>query len=178
MAVTDIPVLILVTVSGYWDLRFRKIPNWLTLPGIVLGLVMNALLRGGSGIRDSGLGLLIGFGALFALFILNWMGGGDVKLMAAIGALKGHPFVISALWYSLLAGIVLGLMMLILNHRTRQTLKRLFLVIASRLSPLIPRQELIAAQNQPVPFGFAIALGTIWAIIAGNPGMPGLLAGI
>ena len=102
---TDVCALLLLGVSAYWNLRYRKIPNWATLPAIVLGLGLNGLFLGWGGMKTSGLGFLVGFGALLVLFVLSWMGGGDVKLMAAVGALKGYPFVVSALLYSLVAGV-------------------------------------------------------------------------
>lgn len=169
---TDVCALLLLGVCAYWDLRYRKIPNWATLPGVILGLVMNCLLHGWAGIRTSGTGLLVGFGALLVLFVLSWMGGGDVKLMAAIGALKGYPFVVSALWYSLIAGVLLGVVMLIWNRKTLRTFKNLCLVIASRLSPLVPKQDIKREETQKIPFGLAIVLGTLWAMIVGSAWLP------
>jgi prepilin peptidase CpaA len=126
--------------------------------------------------KSSGIGLLVGFAALLVLFVLSWMGGGDVKLMAAVGALKGYPFVVSALFYSLVVGVVIGVAVLIWNRRTLRTFKGLFLVIASRISPLFPRQNIVQAQTQKIPFGLAIVLGTIWAMIAGYAWSPLRLA--
>jgi prepilin peptidase CpaA len=154
-------------VSAYWDLRYHKIPNWATLPGIVLGLGMNGILSGWGGMKASGLGFLVGFGALLVLFVLSWMGGGDVKLMAAVGALKGYPFVVSALFYSLIVGVVLGVAMLIWNRKTLRTFKNLFFVVASRVSPLIPKHDIKREETQKIPFGLAIVLGTVWAIVMG-----------
>ena len=76
------------------------------------------------------------------LFVLGWMGGGDVKLMAAVGALKGYPFVVSALFYSLIVGVVIGVAMLIWNRKTLRTFKNLFFVVGSRVSKLVPKQDI------------------------------------
>jgi prepilin peptidase CpaA len=170
--ITDVLALILLGVSAWWDLRYRKIPNWATLPGIGFGLLLNGLLHGWGGLRASGYGFLVGFGALLVLFILSWMGGGDVKLMAAVGALKGYPFVVSALFYSLLAGVAIGVIALIWNRRTLRSFKSIFLYVASRVTPLVPRHELVKEQTQKVPFGLAIVLGTLWAMIAGSAWSP------
>ena len=164
---TDVCALLLLGVCAYWDLRYRKIPNWATLPGIALGLGMNGLFHGWGGMKASGIGFLIGFGALLVLFVLSWMGGGDVKLMAAVGALKGYPFVVSALFYSLVAGVLLGVIMLIWNRKTLRTFKNLFFVVASRVSPLIPKRDIKREEAQKIPFGLAIVLGTLWAMIVG-----------
>ncbi|MEO0108293.1 MAG: A24 family peptidase [candidate division WOR-3 bacterium] len=164
---TDVCALVLLGISAYWDLKYRKIPNWATLPAVVLGLGLNSIAQGWIGARTSGLGLLVGFGALVVLFVLSWMGGGDVKLMAAIGALKGYPFVVSALFYSLIAGTAIGIAALIWNRKTLRTFKHLFLVVVSRATPLVPRQELRRNETQKIPFGLAIVVGTVWAMIVG-----------
>lgn len=168
----DVCVLLLLGVSAYWDLRYRKIPNWATLPGIALGLGMNGLLRGWAGMKVSGIGLLIGFAALMVLFVLGWMGGGDVKLVAAVGALKGYPFVVSALFYSLIVGVVIGVAMLIWNRKTLRTFKNLLFVVASRVSRLVPKHDIIREETQKIPFGIAIVLGTLWAMIMGYAWSP------
>jgi prepilin peptidase CpaA len=159
-------------LCAYWDLRYRKIPNWATLPGIVLGLGVSILFGGWGGMKASGIGFLIGFGALLVLFVLGWMGGGDVKLMAAVGALKGYPFVVSALFYSLIVGVVIGVAMLIWNRKTQRAFKNLFFVVASRFSPLIPKQNINREETQKIPFGLAIVAGTLWAMIVGYAWSP------
>jgi len=169
---TDVFALLLLGLCAYWDLRYRKIPNWATLPGIALGLGLNSLLLGWGGMKASGLGFLVGFGALLVLFVLSWMGGGDVKLMAAVGALKGYPFVVSALFYSLIVGVVIGVAMLIWNRRTLRTFKNLFFVVASRVSPLVPKQDIKREETQKIPFGLAIVFGTLWAMVMGYAWSP------
>ena len=174
--VLDILALLLLVLCAFWDVKYRKIPNWATLPGIVLGLGMNGLLGGWAGLRASGIGLLVGFGALLVLFVLSWMGGGDVKLMAAVGALKGYPFVVSALFYSLIAGVIIGVVALIWNRKTLRTFKNMFLVLASRVTSAIPKHDIRPEATQKVPFGLAIVLGTIWAMVMGYAWSPLSLA--
>lgn len=169
---TDVFVLVLLVLCAYWDLRYRRIPNWATLPGTALGLGMNGLFLGWQGMKASGLGLLVGFGALLVLFALGWMGGGDVKLMAAVGALKGYPFVVSALFYSLIVGVVIGVAMLIWNRKTLRTFRNLLFVIGSRVTRLVPKQDIDRKEAQKIPFGLAIVLGTLWAMIAGYTWSP------
>ena len=169
---TDVFAFVLLVLCAYWDIRFRKIPNWATLPGAALGLGMNGLFSGWQGMKISGLGFLVGFGALVVLFALGWMGGGDVKLMAAVGALKGYPFIVSALFYSLIVGVVIGVAMLIWNRKALRTLKNLFYIIGSRFTKLVPRQDVDRKEAQKIPFGLAIVLGTLWAMIAGYAWSP------
>lgn len=168
----DVCALLLLVLCAYWDIRYRRIPNWATLPGVALGLGLNGLFLGWQGLKTSGLGLLVGFGALLVLFVLGWMGGGDVKLMAAVGALKGFPFIVGALFYSLLVAVVIGVALLIWNRRTLRTVKNMFFVVGSRVTKLIPRQDIDKEQTQKLPFGLAIVLGTVWFMILGSAWNP------
>ena len=92
----------LVAIAALYDVRFRRIPNWLTASGILAGLLMNAFLgdwRYGSpassqvwpGLRLSLIGFAVAFGVNFVMYLLHFRGAGDVKLMAAIGAMVGGP---------------------------------------------------------------------------------------
>ena len=101
------PMVIVLAVATFTDLRSRRIPNWLVLPFMGAGIIVTAWLHGWPGIGQSlgglGLGLLL-FG------ILAWMGGmgmGDVKLCAAIGAWIGPQQLLFAL---VVTGVVGGIM--------------------------------------------------------------------
>lgn len=92
--------------SAVWDFRFRRIPNKLTLPMFILGLVFQTVVGGwsgsGVGLIDGGLksallGFAIGFGTLFALWLIGGGGGGDVKLMGALAVWLGHPLTLLVL---------------------------------------------------------------------------------
>jgi len=165
-----------LVLCAYWDLKYRRIPNWATLPGVAVGLGLSLVLGGWFGLKSSGLGLVVGFGALLVLFVLGWMGGGDVKLMAAVGALKGYPFVVSALFYSLVAGVLIGVALVLWRRTALRTFGSLFFVIGSRVSRQIPKQDIDPKQTQQIPFGLAIVLGTVWALIAGDAWNPLRLA--
>ena len=79
----------LVLIAAIYDFRFRRIPNWLTVSGVVAGFLMNlgVLRSAGLGIAAAGLGLALLI--YLPLYLLRGMGAGDVKLMAAIGAIVG-----------------------------------------------------------------------------------------
>lgn len=95
---------ILLLGAMYYDLRERRVPNCLTFPATGLGLLWQLVSRGREGLVDSFLGLGLGLLLLFPLFALSKFGAGDVKLMAAIGALRGFHF----LWRVALLGMVSG----------------------------------------------------------------------
>ena len=78
------------------DLRSRTISNWLCLFGLVAGLVAQTVLQGWSGLGSSLLGAVIGFAVFLIFFLLGGMGGGDIKLMAAFGAILGKRQIVTA----------------------------------------------------------------------------------
>src|SRR6266699_5229766 len=80
---------ILVAVAALFDIRFRRIPNWLLLAGIIAGLAWNAYSSGWSGLGSGAAGLGLGFVLYFPLYLLRARGAGDVRLLAAVGAIAG-----------------------------------------------------------------------------------------
>lgn len=76
----------LTLVAAYWDVKTRKLPNWLTVSGFVAALVFHTTIGGIAGLGDSLLGFLTGFAILLILWLTGGGGAGDVKLMGALGA--------------------------------------------------------------------------------------------
>ncbi|WP_459558224.1 A24 family peptidase [Lacunimicrobium album] len=79
----------LTALAAFWDLKERRIPNWLTLPVFGAGWVYQLWFNGLGGLADGGLGFLVGFGTLFVLWMVGGGGGGDVKLMGALSVWLG-----------------------------------------------------------------------------------------
>lgn len=95
------------------DLRTRRIPNWLTVPALVLGLVTHSVTGGIAGLGFSLMGFLTGFGILLVLWLIGGGGGGDVKMMGALGAWLGAwltvlVFLTSAVVTMVMVGGVIG----------------------------------------------------------------------
>ena len=83
-------LLILLLTAAVFDVLYRRIPNWLTVSGVVLALAMNTVIgTPEAGVVFSLVGLAVAFGIYSGLYSLRAMGAGDVKLMAAVGALVG-----------------------------------------------------------------------------------------
>jgi prepilin peptidase CpaA len=86
----EMVLLVLLLAAAVFDVLYRRIPNWLTVGGVALGIAMNTLIGSPeAGLGFSLLGLAVAFGIYAAFFALHYMSGGDVKLMAAVGALVG-----------------------------------------------------------------------------------------
>jgi len=108
-------------VISYIDLDYQIIPDAITLPGIALG-VLAAVLALPIGLLDSVLGLLLGGGVLFALawispylFGKEGMGGGDIKLLAMIGAFLGWKPVLLTMLIGAILGAIVGVALMALK---------------------------------------------------------------
>jgi prepilin peptidase CpaA len=116
------PMIALLVWAAVVDLRFRRIPNWLTFSLALAGLAQSFTPVHTVSPGPAALGLLTGFGVTFLLFAIGALGGGDVKLLAAIGALIGPMpalvvFAISA---------VIGMVIVLAQAAAQGRLTRLF----------------------------------------------------
>lgn len=84
--IPQIVIIICTIVAGVIDARSFRVPNILTVPLFLSGLIYHAITGGVAGLQSSVFGAVFGFGIIFVLYIVGGMGAGDVKLMAAIGA--------------------------------------------------------------------------------------------
>jgi prepilin peptidase CpaA len=158
----DLALLVAVGTSAVTDLLRGKIYNVVTYPAVVLGLLGNCLLPDGVGLQACLIGLAVGFIPFFALFALGLMNGGDVKLLAAVGALKGYPFILDVVVLSFVVAAFLALAKLIWLGRTLRTLRELGW---SLISVLLPGMALKPPPvSETIPFGVAVMVGSIWAL--------------
>ncbi|MDP2661512.1 MAG: prepilin peptidase [Dehalococcoidia bacterium] len=141
------------------DLRERRIPNWVTLPGIVAGLALQTARDGGDGLIAGLAGAAVGAGLLALPFSLKWVGGGDVKLLAAVGAFMGATFTLWALLFACAAGGILAMGWLAFTGKLVDSMKYLFLIWIP--NPMAKPDAL----KTGVPFGPALAIGSFAAIL-------------
>ncbi len=108
--VPAVAVVAVVSAAVVCDLKYRRVPNALTLGAAAVAVAMHAALNGWSGVILAGTGWAVGAALFFPLFALGGMGAGDVKLLAAIGAWLGPA---GALWTGLVGAVAGGVMALI-----------------------------------------------------------------
>lgn len=113
------PVLALLTLAATVDLRSRRIPNWLTFTMILSGIAVNVSSLGPVTFAQAMLGFAAGFGLMFLLFALGAIGGGDVKLMAGIGAWMGPEVVLKVFAIAAIIGAAIVLAQAIAQRRGR-----------------------------------------------------------
>ena len=106
------------------DLQSRIIPDVITLPGIGYALLLAVVLGGAAGLAEAGLGALAAGGVvlLFAIVTRGGIGGGDMKLMAMLGAALGWKGAFMAFALSQIAGGIVALMLIIVHRRPSQPL--------------------------------------------------------
>ena len=127
-------------VVFFTDLEHQIIPNAITYPGTVAGIVLSAA----SGTLGSSVIAAVAAGAVFLLLGLvsrGGLGGGDIKLAAMIGAFLGTPAVVVALFLAVALGAAGGLVLMALRLRSRKDM---------------------------IPFGPAMAAGAMIAVFGSN----------
>jgi len=159
-------VAILVIMAGIWDWRTRRIPNWLTLSSVILGIGLNAFLYQTAGVWLSLKGLGLALLIYFPLFLLRGMGAGDVKLMAALGAIVGWQNWLGILIVTSILGGIAALVVVILKGRFWKTLENIWFIglsIRKREAPYAsnPQLDVRSDQAMRLPHGVVIAFGTV-----------------
>jgi len=163
------PTVTVVVVATFTDLRSRRIPNWLVLPFLAAGIGVSAWRHGWAGVGHSLGGIALG-GLLFGILsIMGGMGGGDVKLCAAIGAWIWSQQLMIAL---VLTGMVGGIMALcwavaggFLGELFQGTGKLLFGMARRGVKP-DSELNLSNPLARKMPYAPAIAIGTIVSFFA------------
>jgi prepilin peptidase CpaA len=156
----------LVITAGTLDIRKRRIPNWLTVSGVVAGIAMNVFLYETQGLWFALQGLGLALLLYFPLFAIRAMGAGDAKLMAAVGTLAGPANWVGIFILTAMVGGVVGMFLLLVTGRTRKTVSNVgFLLreLAYFRPPFLYREELDVHHPKSVglPHGAVIALGVI-----------------
>ena len=160
-------VLAAVLLAAVWaDATKRTIPNPLIVGGLASGLVF-AATTGWQAFWLALAGMAVGFLIFLPAYVWAGMGAGDVKLMAAIGTFVGPKGAALAALASLIAGAMLGLLLLLTHggvrafaRRYRQMFHEFTANKRFRYIPAAPRE----AASQPLPYALAIAVGTFWLL--------------
>lgn len=160
----SILVTVLAIVATYWDIHYRKIPNKLTFPMILAGIIMGLLRAGYAGIIESLKGMVIGFAILFAFYVtIGGIGEGDIKLLAAFGALGGSVFVIRAAIYGIVLGGIYAIVCLALKKKLMATIKWTVLSILGLFNRGFRKD--LEYSDETMPYGPFLALGAILSLI-------------
>ena len=156
--------LALTLSAAVLDWRSRRIPNWLTVPGLLLGVIAHSLLSGWHGtlssLEGAGLALVI----LLPLVLLRGLGAGDWKLMGAVGAFLGPVLLLFVLLGSFLASGVMAMIQMMRAGRIVETFQNLWILLKGFFSFGLRVRPQISLDNprlMKLPFGVAVAVATL-----------------
>ena len=129
--VTTYVVLLVGAIACITDIRYRRIPNVLTFGAAAAAVVFHVFMTGASGFLLALSGWAVGLLLFLPFFLLGGMGGGDVKLLAALGAWIGPGDVIWLAIYTSLAGGVLGVGIALSRNYLGTALRNIWAMLVS-----------------------------------------------
>jgi len=146
------------------DIRTRRIPNLLTAAMAATGIGMAATGASGVSLAAAALGIVVGFALMLPGHALGATGAGDVKLMAAVGAIVGPVIALKAFLFTGVAGGVLAILVAVRRRRLAATLAATgHMVAAPADTPGLVRS---AGAGSRFAYGPAIAIGSVLAALA------------
>lgn len=153
----------LVLVASYTDLRSRRIPNILTVSGFFVALVLRLAL-GPAAFADGLLGAVVALAVSVPLVAVGAMGGGDAKMLAAVGAFVGLGNLPIALLATALAGGLMALAVVLRRGVLTETLAHCKTIL-TWWSPQKRATSSLRTLRTPgavaIPYGVAIGAGAI-----------------
>jgi prepilin peptidase CpaA len=164
----EMVLLVMLLAAAVFDVLYRRIPNWLTVSGVVLGIAMNTVLGSpDAGLIFSLIGLVVAFGVYAALYALRAMGAGDVKLMAAVGALVGWERWFGIFLITAIIGGIMATLLVVARGRVRKTMFNVSFILSEMKSgrPAYLANEELDVKNKKalgLPHGAVIAVGTVF----------------
>jgi prepilin peptidase CpaA len=168
----------LLAVAAVSDVRTGRIPNWLVFGGALYALAYNALYPVYP--RDIGIlfalgGLSVGLVAFLPGYLLRVLGAGDVKLMAMVGSFVGTWAAVEAVLASLITGGALAVALSLYSGRLPLMLRNVVALFRGNVLTLATAPGGLTVEGGRsagrMPYGLAIALGTIGYLVLEQLGM-------
>jgi prepilin peptidase CpaA len=161
---TNIAILVtLVAVAAWFDIKSRRIPNWLVLTGLVFSFGIHTFFSN-DGFSAWALGFLVGFGLFLPLYVVRAMGAGDVKLMGMVCAFLGPASAVGVVLTTLIAGGALAIAVALWSGALRHTLENVRLMMTHAMFKTLhgggAQIEPPPASAGNLPYAVAIAAGT------------------
>jgi prepilin peptidase CpaA len=162
---------VLVLVAAAFDLRYRRIPNWLAAAGFLMGLVLNVWLGGASAVPTVLTGAALALCVYLPLYALRAVGGGDLKLMAAVGAIAGPTLWLVLFVVTSLLGGAAALVLVIAKGRLGPAMSNIGAVFVELLHLRGPYRahpdlDVTSASATGLPHGAIIAVAVLLCLAA------------
>ena len=156
-------LLIVLAIAAITDVRTRRIPNWLTYPTMVAGLLYHVYANGWQGFLFGSEGLFLGFALLIVFYLLGGMGAGDVKLMAGVGSILGPKIVFVAFLFTALTGGIYAIITIMIYGKLKDYFLSIKTLIFTGKLIIVPAKN--AEKLPALYYGVAIAVGTFITVI-------------
>jgi prepilin peptidase CpaA len=155
--------VILAVIAGWTDLRSRRIPNWLTVPGVLIGVAGSTALTGWAGLKSSLLGAALGLALLLPFVLLRSLGAGDWKLAGALGAFTGPAVLVDLLLGSVFVAGIMAVALVIYKGRVLQTMRNIGHILVSLVTFRLPGRQvsLDNPDSLKIPYGVALAFTVV-----------------
>ncbi|WP_068545743.1 prepilin peptidase [Thalassotalea crassostreae] len=151
-------------VALIWDLKFHKIPNKLCIVILFTGLGLQLFYHGiWNGLLNFTIGLTVAFSCLFPLFLIKALGGGDVKLMMALGTMFGAELTLWSIVLGIICGIFTSIFLTIRQVGIKGILSTFHRYYQILFCHTYFKPEDGEAAALRVPYAPALALGWLWA---------------
>jgi prepilin peptidase CpaA len=162
-----IAAVILALVAGVWDARWRRIPNWLNVPGALVGIVANTILFHWPGLEAALMGMLLGLALLLPFVLVRSLGAGDWKFAGALGAYLGPRQLLSVLVVAIFVEGAIAFALVIYKRRVAQTFRNIVLLLAGLYSLRMPAFEvsLDNPESTKIPRGIAMSIAVLLCAI-------------
>lgn len=155
-------------IGGIYDLRTRRIPNWLTFPAMAFGFLVHGLLDGMHGISSAAMGGAVVLAVMLLVVLMRGMGMGDLKLMLATGIFAGIERCLWVVFFTVIInGVIAVVVALRKKYLKRAAMSSLRILGHGVVRPLTPH-PVLNLDNPDIyrfPFGVAVALGCIATLI-------------
>ena len=163
-SVKFLALLAMLATAVFTDIRERRIPNELTVVGAAVAIALSCVQVMGLPVSNL-LGMIVGLALAIPFFALGALGAGDAKLLSAVGAFVGVGALLPVLLYSAIAGGVIAVAVAVRRGVILPVLlqTRGVLLYAVSMGRLGARQTIEDPNATTIPYGVAIAAGTVMA---------------
>jgi len=161
-------LIALMVVAAVIDWKTMRIPNWLTLSGVVYAFGVHALnpVSVSASLLSALAGLAIGLVVVLPLYAVRVMGAGDVKLMAMAGAFLGGTAVFKAVLFVFVVGGIAAVVFVMTHRAVARLATNLQQIAFGLITPGVGVLRLGSASVGKLPYGMSIAAGTIAFLVA------------
>jgi prepilin peptidase CpaA len=165
--ILDIAIVLISSLSAFFDMTMRRIPNWLIGIGVASGLTISAF-HGGQVFLQSLLGLVVGIAVLILPFAMGWIGAGDVKFFGVTGALLGVVLLPRIFFYSAVVAGVIAVASLLSGKIRIFSFKQIWLDVKIAIvsgGNVVPEpvRNRVVHRDESIPWGVAFAVGSLIA---------------